>query len=218
MALHCALCRCWWCSHKFTSFLLSCVAVKWLSAMRACATVKCNTLMTWWLMTNDMMLGHLKPSHVSCHYNCKVHRQAYCCLTRLRLVHCTWALLLVQRACAAVLISWVTSSVFCYHGCHTVSLADHPPHTQDNSQAWVSLPAPAWYATLCFYSEHFFSLKFEIVIQHLLSQVLLHLHLLPFCFWWKQQVLGMIMVSVSVSHFIWKLLPTKLKICWTWEH
>lgn len=72
-----------------------------------------------------------------------------------RLVHWTWGLLLVQRACAAVLISSVTSSVFCYHGCHTVSLADHPPHTQDNSQAWVSLPAPAWYATLCFRLEHF---------------------------------------------------------------
>lgn len=36
-----------------------------------CATVKCSTLMTW-LMTNDMVVGHLKASHVSCYNNWKV--------------------------------------------------------------------------------------------------------------------------------------------------
>lgn len=61
VALHC-LCGSWWRSHQTTYFLFSRVHVR---LYYYCATVECNTPMTWWLLTWRLHVRHVTTA-VTC--------------------------------------------------------------------------------------------------------------------------------------------------------
>lgn len=150
------------------------------------------------------MAAHLKASRASCHHSWDVRHQTplvsqetredgvWSGLARWTGGFCCWFTgpVLLYSSHQQLQVS------LCYHGCHTVSLADHPPDTQDNSQSWVSLPAPAWYANPLFSLG---AILFPAWSLKLWTTAALRLHLLLFFFSCPKETGLQCVVSALVS-------------------